>query len=252
MTKDRLDGLPIKVLMELAKKENLDFEPDVTQKELVENLLEAYEEDLRERETLHKLIIEIEQSKFFYLSKDFFVEEWQSVDVPDSYDENAILFVLRDPVWALVFWEIRRSEEEALRKEIGFRQLGLKVFKHVYSDKKERSYFFIPLEQPQGARYIHLPAQHCWYHVELYALFDKESRLLAASPRLFSPLEKPSFLKNKTLLNQRHNKLLELSGIQLCEPVRKERFHEILGPMHNQIPQRINDEDEPSFKDPKV
>ena len=44
MTRDRLEGLPMSVLLELSRKENLSVDEGLSREELIEDLLEAYEE----------------------------------------------------------------------------------------------------------------------------------------------------------------------------------------------------------------
>lgn len=251
MTRDRLEGLPINALMELCEKEGLDFEPDAIREELIENLLEAYEEDRRERETLHNLIIKIEQSKFSYLAQDELGDHQrvEELPIPDSYDDNSVSLLLRDPMWALVFWEIRKHDLDHIPHEFGFRGFALKVYENVRPDGHDPTFFLIPVAQAAGNRYIHLPTQSRWYLVELHALFDKESRFLARSKSVFAPLEKPAFMEEKAPLDAHSLKLLELSGIHLCEPVLDKEVQETAGETHGGIPQRIGDWDESLFQD---
>ena len=126
MTRERLEGLPMTVLLELSEKENLSVDPEIARDELIEELLEAYEDDRRERETLQNLILKIEQAKFDTpaVSTQNFVQE---PVLPASYDDNSVAFVLRDPAWALVLWEVRKKDLDAWTQDAGFRGLSLKV-----------------------------------------------------------------------------------------------------------------------------
>jgi len=111
MTRERLEGLPMTVLLDLSRKENLSVDPEISPEELVEELLEAYDEDRRERENLQNLILKIEQTKFESLpphpASPSFTQE---PVLPASYDDNTVNLVLRDPSWALVLWEVRKKD----------------------------------------------------------------------------------------------------------------------------------------------
>ncbi len=216
MTRERLEGLPMTVLLELSEKEHLTVDPEIARDELIEELLEAYEDDRRERETLQSLILKIEQAKFDTptASTQTFVQE---PVLPPSYDDNSVTFVLRDPAWALVLWEVRKKDLDTWTQDAGFRGLSLKVLEYISPESPAVASFPIPVAHGSGSRYLHLPTPGRWYALELLGQTERESRVLARSPLLRTPPELPDDPKDRPGLSPSQVRLLELSGSALCE-----------------------------------
>jgi hypothetical protein len=220
MTRERLEGLPMTVLLELSEKENLSIDPEILRDDLIEELLEAYEDDRRERETLQNLILKIEQAKFDTptASSQPFV---QDPVLPASYDDNSVSFVLRDPAWALVLWEVRKKDLDTWTQDASFRGLSLKVLEYLSPDTPSVASFPIPVAQGAGSRYLHLPTPGRWYALELVGQTERESRVLARSPLLRTPPELPDNPKDRPDLTATQMRLLELSGSALCETAKE-------------------------------
>jgi len=253
MTRERLDGLPMNALLELSRKENLDLDPSLSRDAVIEELLEVFEEDRRERETLNNLITKIEQSKFSLLAEDPALGPlpFKEPLIPEAYDENRISLVLRDPTWALAIWEIRKKDQESFSQEYAFRGYGIKVFEHsqgaVTPLTESRSVFLIPITQAFGTRYIHLPVPGHWYSLELHVLLERETRLLAKSGLIFSPPELPPNPLDRKGLTKNQRRLLELSGALSCETLRSRPIDEASGVAKAGIPQPVGDWDETVF-----
>jgi hypothetical protein len=211
-------------LLELSRKESLEVDSDLTRDELIDELFEAFEEDRRERETLNNLIVTLEESRFPSQVGDRpKAPPVKEPLVPESYDENRINLVLRDPMWALAIWEVRRKDQDSFAQEYAFRGYGLKVFEHPQpvvghqADPAARAVFLIPIPQSLGTRYIHLPTPGRWYSLELHALYERESRLLGRSSLIFSPPELPANPLDRKGLSPARVRMLELSGAWACE-----------------------------------
>lgn len=245
MTRERLEGLPMTVLLDLSRKENLFVDPAVSRDELIEDLLEAYEEDRRERETLQNLILKIEQAKFASLSLGTVPSAFtQEPVLPGPYDDNSVSLVLRDPAWALVLWEVRKKDLDSWTQDPSFRGLALRVLEHPSPDAACTTFFPIPVPQGAGSRYLHLPTPGRWYALELHAQTDRESRVLARSPMLQAPPELPDDPKDRPGLTKAQVRLLEVSGSALCETVKDKVEAAPTG-----YPQRIGGWDDSAFQD---
>jgi len=244
MTRERLEGLPMTVLLDLSRKENLSVDPGISRSELIEDLLEAYEEDRRERETLQNLILKIEQAKFASLSTPAPSAFIQEPVLPGPYDDNSVSLVLRDPAWALVLWEVRKKDLDSWTQDPSFRGLALRVLEYSAPDSACLTFFPIPVPQGAGSRYLHLPTPGRWYSLELHAQTDRESRLLARSPLLQAPPELPDDPKDRPDLTKAQARLLEVSGSALCETVRDKAESLPTG-----YPQRIGGWDDSAFQD---
>jgi len=245
MTRDRLEGLPTTVLLELSRKEDLSVEEGTSREVLIEDLLEVYEEDRRERETLQNLILKIEQTKFASLSaRPAPASFTQAPVLPAFYDDNSVDLVLRDPAWALVLWEVRKKELDSWTQDPSFRGLALRVLEYDSPGTACLTFFPIPVSQGAGSRYLHLPTPARWYALELHAQFERESRLLARSATLLAPSELPDDPKDRPGLTPAQVRLLEVSGSALCETARAR-----VVAVSNGYPQRIGGWDDSAFQD---
>lgn len=236
------------VLLDLSRKENLSVDSDATREDLVEELLEAYEEDRRERETLQNLILKIEESKFSTFPTESPALSFQKEPIlPDFYDETSVSIVLRDPSWAMALWEIRRKDLDSWTHEPSFRGLSLRVLEYADQNGGALTFFPIPVPEGAGCRYLHLPTPMRWYSLELHVNFDRESRVLASSPRVLAPPELPENPLDRPGLTPRQRHILELSGASRCETVREKNRNQQPG-----YPQRIGGWDDPVFSEEPV
>ena len=243
MTRERLEGLPMTVLLELSRKENLSISGDISREELIEELLEAYEEDQRERETLQNLILKIEQAKFAYQPTTAASAAFtQEPVLPASYDDNSVDLVLRDSAWALVLWEVRKKDLDVWTQDPSYRGLTLRVLEYVTPDTACLTFFPIPVPQGAGSRYLHLPTPGRWYALELHLQTERESRLLARSALLLAPPELPDDPKDRPGLTPAQVRLLDVSGSALCETVKERSEQTPTG-----YPQRIGGWDDSAF-----
>jgi len=245
MTRERLEGLPMTVLLDLARKENLSPDQGISRDELIEDLLEAYEEDRRERETLQNLILKMEQAKFASVSLDSDAAPFtQEPILPGAYDDPSVDLVLRDPSWALVLWEVRKKDLDVWTTDPGYRGLVLRVHEFAGPGTPSLTFFPIPVPQGSGSRYLHLPTPGRWYSLELHAQFEKESRPLARSALLQAPPELPDDPKERPGLTAAQKKILEVSGSALCETAKARADQTPTG-----YPQRIGGWDDSAFQD---
>lgn len=241
MTRARLEGMPLPLLQDLIQRESLDVSPHSAREDLVEALWEAFEEDRKEKEQLNSLITRIEEAKFALFDGDEHgyapEDRWT---LPETYDETGVSLILRDPNWAFVYWDVKASAYEELQAEYGFKGLILRVFesdKPHLTTQDDNAFFTIGLETPYGSQYINLPEQGKYYMVELRGqILEKETRLLARSKFIYAPLDHPSYV----ISSEGAKKLLELSGLSICEPSRGKPEPE----QKKRIPQRIGDMDE--------
>lgn len=244
MTRERLEGLPTNVLLDLARKENLSPDSGISRDELIEDLLEAYEEDRRERETLQNLILKIEQAKFASLQPSTPSAFTQEPVLPGPYDLHSVDLVLRDPAWALGLWEVKKKDLDSWTQDPLFRGLVLRVVEYAHPDSPPLTFFPIPVPQGAGSRYLNLPTPGQWYALELHATTDRDSRLLAKSRLLQAPPELPDDPKDRPGLTPDQVRILEASGSALCETVKDKAESEPQG-----YPQRIGGWDDSAFQD---
>ena len=119
MTRERLEKLSLPTLREIAEKEGIRVGNSLSCGELIDLILEAMEEDRKERERLNNLAIRVEEKKYDIV-KD---EELESQEkhiycIPDRYNETKIMLILRDPLWAFAYWDIKETEIKDLKSHL--------------------------------------------------------------------------------------------------------------------------------------
>ena len=147
----------------------------------------------------------------------------ESVPLPKHYSITFIEMIIRDPLWAFVFWEIKSQDKEQIEKSQDFEGYYLKVSPYM-ADKTENSDnssmsdikdFRIQVKPDDTAWYLGLsPAmfsgisqnEHNRFKVELCAEIKGEETVLAAS----SPVKLP--VLSQMAGEQEINPLISLSG----------------------------------------
>lgn len=104
--------------------------------------------------------------------------------LPASYNETFIGVLLRDPVWAYAFWEIRQVDRELHAQDPSFVGYALRVtYPTVARGGTEESPFIIPVSLSDSAWYLCLPSGTGWFRVELLCRRgEREERLAISAP----------------------------------------------------------------------
>lgn len=155
-TRAFLESLTTSDLLELADSNGVDVSNKSDRVFLIEELLElSPSEDDRPPVTPEAEI-----------SETGLVE---SVPLPKQYNITFIEVMIRDPLWAFVFWEIKASDKEQYEKAGDFSGYYLKVSNLDDSIKQsdDEGLFIVPVKPDDTARYLNLsPA------------FEKDSRVI--------------------------------------------------------------------------
>lgn len=195
MTKERLQAFSCEELKVIAQKASLDFETD-DKDFLIDEIIEAYEEDHIERQMATNLAMLIKQKKFQLVldDDDFFLDQ---DDVNDIYGiqlqcDTQIHLLLRDPQWGFVYWKYSKSDQYTLKTEQ--HELILRIFQ--YEEGKEfapevlrdhSDFFDIAIVVSDLKWYINLPDSGYNYSVQLIVINNKVEKVLATSNEIFSP-----------------------------------------------------------------
>lgn len=102
--------------------------------------------------------------------------------LPQSYNETFIGVLLRDPVWAYAFWEIKPSDREPREQDPRFGGYRLRV-QPLGSSKGTNGAenFTIPVGVADSAWYLCLPAGTGLYRVDLLCVVGSSEETLASS-----------------------------------------------------------------------
>ncbi|OHD16148.1 MAG: hypothetical protein A2087_10450 [Spirochaetes bacterium GWD1_61_31] len=185
MTIEKLNGLSIEALYSLAEKVGLDLPVGLEPMFIIGELIEAFDEDSKDRRMAGHTAVHIEEKKFSGSELD---EIDASLDaaacIENRYNETNLQVLVRDPGWAFVFWDIRDEELETLQLDSSFGGLFLRVIEAPGST--EATQFDVTVGRQDSSWYIHLPEPDTWYSIELCA---KKTRpvTLAKAPLVRTP-----------------------------------------------------------------
>jgi len=132
--------------------------------------------------------------------------------LPESYNDTFIGVLLRDPLWAYAFWEIRASEREARENMTGFTGYRLRVSSLTGNKpNSDDECFMITVGIDDSAWYVCLPGSCGWFRLELLAAHSAGFDVMAAS----APFRVPRGRINTEALGEDGNspEILRLSGL---------------------------------------
>ena len=175
-----LESLTTDELISMADKFGVDIPYGLDRIFIIEELLEIVLEDnesndAREMDLLDSGLIE-------------------SVPLPKQYNITFIEVIVRDPLWAFVFWEIKAQDKEELEKAQNFEGYFLKVSPCIAAAETGRNeaegIFSVPVSPNDTAWYLGFtpekkdgapPDRQPQYKVELCAVIKGEETILAVS-----------------------------------------------------------------------
>jgi len=188
LTRVYLESLSSGELLKLADKFNIDIPAGLERVFIVEALLESAFGD----EDRNKTVDDIES--------DFL----ESSALPKQYNISFVDVMIRDPLWAFVFWEIKSHDRELFESAPDFEGYCLKVLPMRDSPAPRQGgetdeSFIVPLDLHSSGIYLNFPPIESaemkgFYCVELCALSQGNPVPLAVSSpfRLPRLLEEPS------------------------------------------------------------
>jgi hypothetical protein len=172
LTRVYLDSLSTNELAALADRYGIDIPPGLERVFIIEELLEIALGDDYEMEK-HDAAPPV--------STDFL----ESAVLPKQYNITFLEVLIRDPLWAFVFWEIKNHDKERYERSPDFGGYHLKVIPldREAAGPKEDS-FTVPVGMNDTAWYLGFPPAEGRYRVDLCVLRGNDEVVLAVS-RLF-------------------------------------------------------------------
>jgi hypothetical protein len=177
--------MPLAELATLARSNGLEPADGLDAEELIELLLEDYQEMRLEREEGNNPSVRVEEAKFEVGEEEPPAgAQAQEPSIPQRYNETRVVLMARDPHWAYAYWDVEDAQAVRVRRDSGFEQLVLRV-----QDLQPASSFDIPIQWSDCSWYIYLPSQDADYALELGYLAAGRFRLLARSNQIRTPRE---------------------------------------------------------------
>ena len=185
MTKERLRLFSLEDLQKIAERGNIPYK-NISEKELlIDSIIENCREDREEREGLLNFAMQIEAMKYSVSIDeeiDIYFDEYH--EFPQRYNEMKIVFLLRDPSWGFVYWDIENEKLLEIKNSPGFGGFFLRAVELSDSQFNVRNiidYYDIPVNFEDLDQYINLPERESFYCVELYYRDDDEEHFVMRS-----------------------------------------------------------------------
>jgi hypothetical protein len=218
VTRSYLESITTNELIRLADNWGVDIPPDLDRIFIIEELLENAREERDEYSG------EAEPA----LAEPGLIE---SVPLPRQYNITFISVMIRDPLWAFIFWEVKSSDKELFERDADFDGYYLKVSPQGKCGKAAGDgAFTVPVKPSDTAWYLGfspggegpLPenGNTCQYQVELCAARGGEETVLAVSNSFRLPVL-PEFPGGAEKRKPWENPLVRLSGYEDFHILRK-------------------------------
>jgi len=191
MTKERLQALSLEALQELANRSSISFDLNANRNTLIDQILEAQEEERAERESSNNAPMRVKEKKFeLFKDEDMASLDDEEFSLPAGYNETRIVLLLRDPLWAFAYWDLHQSDLETSINTPQSR-LILRIYQrdgNKSGGKKGGQPFEIPVKNADRSWYINLPAPGKQYFLDLIAKQGKDEKALCTSNVIESPI----------------------------------------------------------------
>ena len=173
-------------------------------------------EDLDRRFLICELLDIVEESKLFnedmVISSDRSSEE--NTVLPQGYNETQISCILRNPVWAFVFWNISNSDNNKL-KEMHDCTLMLRVCSLPSQEElTPKESFEIKITPGSQEQYVLIPAGEKYIRIELVYISGANRNVLAFSPVIEIPQGSESLNNIQPGKQNDYPEIIKLSGIE--------------------------------------
>ena len=136
--------------------------------------------------------------------------------LPESYNTTEICAILRNPVWAYVYWDVKALQKKKLVSDPDFKSLFLHVsFFDRPLSKKQDDTFDIDIKETTGEQYILVSSKKRFMQVELVCLFDGRSpEILACTKQIEIPAENETVQDSQPGKKMDIQPLVKLSGMK--------------------------------------
>lgn len=196
LTRSYLEGLSSDELMRLADRNGIDIPFGLERIFIIEELLDFMLDDVPEMTVVHAAL----RSGFK-----------EAASLPRQYNISFVEAMIRDPLWAFVFWEIKAYDREIHEKAADFEGYCLRAVP--LAGAAGECSFTVMVGADDCAWYLGFPPEESRrsYMVELCALRAKDFIPLAVSRRFRLPALVDSSGGGQQALYQ--NSLAALSGV---------------------------------------
>jgi uncharacterized protein len=213
MTLEQLKSLPIENLLEIAKGLGLELPEGLERLFVMEEIVEALDEDSCEREENQGPVLSMGEKKYqLTVSEGMGRVSDEDALVPEQYADARIRLLVRDPFWIYAYWDLRESDIHPQGTELSS-SLSLRIRCYEGSGKgaKEKECFDVPVQETDRSWYVNVSEGGLYYSAELMARDRVSERSLARSATVRVPRGVVSDCVSESRGD--FDRMLEISGL---------------------------------------
>ncbi len=214
---EKLSLLSDEELRLLAEKMGIYVPEGLDRVFLIEEIIDAFEDDTAEKSFSHDTPDHVEEKKL--TGTGFIPGRLEEIAIPDHYNETYIVAIVRDPLWIFSFWDIAESVREKIIAEMEEPKLLLRASES--NDAESAFHYEISANFDDRKWYINVPYAKRSYRIDLCVAKFQKIKVLARSNIVRMPSQ---YMDMSVKLPQMTKSLLILSGseeLHLIEPRKK-------------------------------
>lgn len=215
MTREKLQSLSYKDLFQIADNGNINVHKGIVKEELISVIIDAFEDERLDREHNNNLTIKLEAKKYLVgQNEELFLDFTDDIQLPERYEENCLILMLRDPSWIYCYWDIQDRILQELYQEADFTGLFLRITELSVPDWGKHSpldCFEIPIQFEDLGRYINLPNNDSFYGGEIFSRIADQEEVILRSNVIESSRHYIAAYPNSR--NNLRDKLIQIAGL---------------------------------------
>ena len=195
-----LETLSFSDLVKLADEYGVDVPEDLDRRFLICEILELVQENSNDSSS--NMIISSGEGSC------------QDISLPKTYNETQISCVLRNPVWAFVFWDVSETDLNLIKQVSDF-TIALRVcILSAKDDMTPQEVFEVEIPKGVNEQYIFLPPNIDFIRVELVYSNGTERKVLAFSSVMEIPKCSAEASNYEPWMQKDFPEIIKLSGIE--------------------------------------
>ncbi len=164
-----LETLPFSGLLQLADEYGIDVPENLNRRFLIGDILEVMEESEKSPDEPEMIISETA------------APEAERGQLPRAYNSTEVEIMLRNPVWAFLYWNISEADQLSLSRHPE-RTTMLRVSSFSEKDlQKPDDSFDIQISGGDNERYVLLPPGKRYFRADLISAAGESAKILASS-----------------------------------------------------------------------
>ena len=204
LSRQYLESISTADLISLADDYGIDIPDNLNRRFIIGELLDVADEMENERKA--DSTVQIKQTS----------DDVPAETLPQSYNETQICAILRNPVWAFVFWDIKEADLKMLHSDSSVVSLFLHIsFFDSAEMTKNVDSFDIQISMNDREQYVLIPGGKRFFTIELaYSTHAGLASVLALTKCIEIPVGNEALASMRPGMEMKMSPIMKLSGME--------------------------------------